>query len=180
MNLRFASILLFAVLFVGSACKKNDDDASEPTLYEKLGGTNMVTDPVSPSVMIEEGRLGIRSVVDSSIFVVAADPNLTPYSSTLIVELANSNISGLTALSENFTDFLCEATGSENFSYNGLNMADAHDPTVNSRMEMVADDTDFDHFKAAVVAGATQNNLSSEIIDEISALVETLRSDIVQ
>ncbi len=183
MNLRIASlmVLLALALFSFSACDNDDDNPEpDPTIYEKLGGTTMVSDPANPGQMIEQGRLGLRSVVDSTIFVIAADPDLSPFFATLLMEVGNNNLSNLAILSKNLTDFFAVATGAESYSYNGLNMKDAHDPAVNPRMAMTADDTDFDNFIGAVVVGANQNSVPGDLITEIGALLETLRSDVVQ
>src|SRR5690606_6533499 len=112
----------------------------KPTLYEKVGGTEMVNDPANAGMMIEKGRLSLRAVVDSSIFVIAGDPELQPYFPVLLGEVGNGDLSGFAALSKNLTDFFCVATGAKNFTYNGMNMVDAYDPAKNSRMAMKSDD----------------------------------------
>ncbi|MCI5083270.1 MAG: group 1 truncated hemoglobin [Saprospiraceae bacterium] len=174
-----ALLMLFALGF--SACDNDDDDGMQvESLYSKLGGTTMVEDPTDPGNMIEQGRLGLRSVVDSTIFVIAADPDLSPFFAPLLMELGNGNTNNLAVLSKNLTDFFCVATGAENFAYNGLNMRDAHDPAQNPRMAMKSSDQDFDNFVGAVVTGATQNNVPTELIQEVGELLETLRSDVVQ
>lgn len=178
--LRSLALPLFAVLLLITACKKDDDTVVEPTLYEKLGGTTMVADPANPGQMIEQGRLGLRSVVDSTIFVIAADPELSPFFATLLAEVGNGNLSNLALLSKNLTDFFSVATGAENYTYNGMDMKAAHDPAQNPRMAMKADDADFDQFIADVVTGATQNSVPNELIQEVGALIETLRADVVQ
>lgn len=119
-------------------------------------------------------------MVDSSIFVIAADPELSPFFATLLSEVGNGNVSNLSILSKNLTDFFSVATGAENYSYSGLNMKDAHDPAGNPRMAMKADNDDFDQFIADVVTGATQNGVPDELIQEVGALIETLRADVVQ
>ena len=169
-----------------SSCKDEDDDDDmqnpdpQPTLYEKVGGTEMVNDPANQGMMIEKGRLSFRAVVDSTIFVIAGDTALQPYFTTLLGEVQNGNLSGFAALSASLTDFFSEAAGSENFTYTGMNMVDAHDPSKNSRMELKADDAAFDAFVADVVVGAQQNNVPDDIIQEVGALLETLRGDVVQ
>lgn len=164
------------------ACNKNDDPPMETpmTLYDSLGGTTMVTDPANTSMQIEQGRLGIRSVVDSTIFVIAADPELNPYFTTLLAEVTRGDLSGFQILSDNLTDFLCVATGAQNFTYDGLNMVDAHDPAKNPRMNGKADNADFDQFIADVVVGAQKNALPDYLIARVGALLETLRDPVVQ
>lgn len=178
---------LFLGLFISAlsigfvSCDKDDDETPEPaapTLYSKLGGSTMVTDPNGG--MIEQGRLGLRSVVDSTIFVIAGDENLSPYFEQLLTEFTNGNATNVAILSKNLTDFFCVATGAENFTYSGTDMVTAHDPAQNPRMKMKTDDADFTNFIGAVGTGATQVGVPAELIGEVAALIETLRSDVVQ
>ena len=85
--------MLFIVV---SSC--NNKDSSSPTtltLYDSLGGTAKVQDPTAAAgTMIESGRLGIRSVVDSTIFVIAADPAINSYFNALLGEIAMGDLSG--------------------------------------------------------------------------------------
>ena len=67
-----------------TSCKKNEDTVVAPTLYDSLGGTAMVADPRGGT--IETGRLGIRKVVDSTIFVIAFDNKINNFFSTLLAE----------------------------------------------------------------------------------------------
>ncbi|MEZ5014634.1 MAG: group 1 truncated hemoglobin [Chitinophagales bacterium] len=185
-------LLIICVCILGGvmimqSCKKEEDDddmmTTTPTLYDRVGGTAMVDDPANPGTMIEQGRLTLRSVVDSSIFVIAADPNMTPFFGTLLTEVGAGDLSGLTILSKNLTDFLCSATGATNtdYLYTGLSMADAHDPDVNSRMGMKAGDGDFDNFIADVAVGLGQNGVTdAQLISDLVDLLETTRADIVQ
>lgn len=177
-----------AIGVVSVACKKNADPTptmSTPTLYERVGGTTMVADPKG-SAQIEKGRLTLRSVVDSSILVVAADPNMAKYFPVLFAELGAGKTSGLTALSENFTDFMCVATGSKNsaYAYMGLSMKDAHDPAKNNRMTGKVDAMDFDRFVGDIGIGLAQNGVTTannkELVTDLVALLNTTKGDIVQ
>ncbi|HMP93919.1 MAG TPA: group 1 truncated hemoglobin, partial [Phnomibacter sp.] len=68
-----------AGIVLATACKKEKmQEPADDSLYGKLGGTTKVADPRNPGMMIEKGRLGLRSVVDSTIFVIAADAKLQP------------------------------------------------------------------------------------------------------
>ncbi len=181
--LKLTLLALFATAFAFTSCDKDDETTTapaEPTLYERLGGAEMVDDPANQGQMIEAGRLALRGVVDSSIFVIAGDTALQPYFGTLLGEVGSGDLSGFSALSKNLTDFFAAAAGSENFTYSGLNMVDAHDPSKNSRMAMAADDAAFDAFIADVVVGANQNNVPDDILGEVGALIESLRGDVVQ
>lgn len=169
-----------------SGCKKDEEDpptptpSPAPTIYQRLGGTALVDDPNAPGTQIETGYLGLRSVVDSTIFVIAADPGLQPYFGVLLAEVGGGNTTNLAVLSENLTEFFAVATGAQNFTYSGLNMVDAHDPAVNSRMTGLVSNGAFDEFVQDLVIGAAQNNVPSDIVTDIGALVETLRPDVVQ
>jgi hypothetical protein len=176
--LGMGSALCFALTM--GACKKDKESEMEQTLYEKLGGNKMVADPRNPGQMIEQGRLGLRSVVDSTIFVIAADPNLQPYFAPLLSEVTAGNLTGLTLLSRSLTNFFSVATGSKTATYDGMNMRDAHDPANNPRMAMKSNNKGYDDFISAVVKGAQQNNLPMPLIQEVGELIETLRSTIVQ
>src|SRR5690606_5751753 len=102
---KFGILLLVGSIGFMSACDKDDDDMKDktpdpkPTLYEKVGGTEMVNDPANAGMMIEKGRLSLRAVVDSSIFVIAGDPELQPYFPVLLGEVGNGDLSGFAALS---------------------------------------------------------------------------------
>lgn len=183
------SVHLFtAILLVSSiaftSCKEDEKTVTPttPTLYEKLGGTTMVADPANPSQMIEKGRLGLRSVVDSTIFIIAGDNQLNPYFEVLLSEVGSGNLTGFSALSKNLTDFFCVATGAKNFTYNGIaSMVAAHDPAQNNRMAMKADNASYDRFIADVVAGAAQNGVTDQaIVSELGTILESLRTTIVQ
>ncbi|WBM75791.1 group 1 truncated hemoglobin [Saprospira grandis] len=184
---KYLNGFLFAVLalalFMGS-CKEDDTDDNtndEPTLYERVGGTTMVADPNNSSQMIEQGYLTLRSVVDSAIFVIAADTVMAPYFQVLLTEVGNGDLSGVTALSASLTNFMAVATGAENFSYNGRDMVTAHDPAQYNRMGLAADDAAYDAFIADVGTALGQNGVTdTALINDLVALLETLRSDIVQ
>jgi len=176
----------FAVL--GTSCKKKDDNMTTTptnntttmTLYDSLGGTQLVADPAMQGQMIEKGRLGIRSVVDSTIFVIAGDPKLNGFFTVLLSEVTSGNTSGFTELSNNLTDFFCVATGAKNFTYKGMSMTAAHDPAQNKRMNGKASNADFDQFVSDLVVGAKKVGLSDQLIGQVGAVVNTTRSQVVQ
>ena len=177
----FFSVLALALLL--GACKEDDtdDNNDEPTLYERVGGITMVSDPNNSNQMIEQGYLTLRSVVDSAIFVIAADSLMAPYFQVLLAEVGNGDLSGVTALSASLTNFMAVATGAENFTYSGRDMVTAHDPAQYNRMGMAADNAAYDAFIADVGVALGQNGVSdTELINDLVALLETLRADIVQ
>ena len=174
-----AALGLGTALFIMPACKKDSSPAKQ-TLYDSLGGTTKVNDPANAGQMIEKGRLGLRSVVDSAIFVIAGDAEINVYFQTLLAEVGSNNFTGFAALSKSLTDFFCVATGAKNFSYTGKNMHDAHDPATNSRMNGKADNGDFDAFVADVVTAAQKNGLSSQLIGQVGVVINSVRSQVVQ
>ena len=148
--------------------------------YDSLGGTTLVADPTHPGAMIEKGRLGIRNVIDSTIFVIAADSRINGHFTVLLSEVTKGDLSGFTDLSENLTTFVAGATGAKNFIYIGLSMHDAHDPAVNNRMNGKATSADFDAFVSDLATGAGKNKLPSNLLTSVAKIVESLRSQVVQ
>ncbi len=174
---------LTITVLLTQSCKKSDTTAPATatlSLYDSLGGTAMVADPAHAGVMIEKGRLGIRSVVDSTIFVIAADTNINGFFKVLLAEVTAGNTTGFEALSNNLTNFFAVATGAKNFTYGGKNMVDAHNPATNPRMNGKAASDDFDSFVKDLVAGAKKNGLPDYLIARVGAIVETLRTQVVQ
>ena len=69
-------------VFMYSSCSKEETKTvtpTTPTLYSRVGGSTMVKDPNNAGQMIEAGRLTLRAVVDSSILVIAGDPQMAKY-----------------------------------------------------------------------------------------------------
>ncbi|HVX50512.1 MAG TPA: hypothetical protein VHB48_10150 [Chitinophagaceae bacterium] len=182
----FVFTVLFALAGLATICSCNNKDASTPattpTLYDSLGGTAMVSDPANPGQQIEQGRLTIRSVVDSTIFVIAADNNINGFFKVLLDEVTSGNTSGFEALSKNLTDFVAVGTGAKSYSYTGLSMHDAHDPSKNPRMTGKVQNDDFDSFEADLVAGAAKNGIMSDnpALQSLAKIVESLRTIVVQ
>ena len=170
----------FAVASVMMPSCKKSSSSSPMTLYDSLGGSTMVADPAARGTMIEKGRLGLRSVVDSTIFVIAADTAINGHFTTLLAEVTAGNLTGFNALSKNLTDFFCVATGSKDYTYGGKSMTAAHDPAQNPRMNGKADSSDFNAFVADLVIGAKKNGLSDQLIGQVGALVGTLEGQVVQ
>ncbi len=189
----FACLLIATALYSG--CKKDEKKDPEPeptpaapapTLYERVGGTATVTDPRNSSQMIEKGRLTLRSVVDSAIYVIAADTVMTKYFGMLLAEVGANNTTGFAALSKNFTDFLCSATGAKNatYAYTGKSMKAAHDPATHNRMGMKVNAADFDKFVGDIGVALAKNGVNSTnnkaLVDDLVALLYTTKTDVVQ
>jgi len=186
-NIKFLPITLLLVtgLLVIEACSKKSESTPPPThtgttLYDSLGGTALTTDPTHSGAMIEKGRLAIRNVVDSTIFVIAADSRINGHFTVLLSEVTKGDLSGFTDLSENLTTFVSGATGAKDYIYIGLSMTDAHNPATNPRMNGKASNADFDAFVSDLVAGANKNKVPAHFINSLGAIVETLRGQVVQ
>ncbi|MCF8255812.1 MAG: group 1 truncated hemoglobin [Bacteroidia bacterium] len=186
-TLAIATALMTTII----ACSKEETKTTEtptatPTLYERVGGATMVNDPNNTGMMIEQGRLTLRAVVDSSILVIAADTQMTKFFPVLFAELGANNTTGLMALSKNFTDFMCFATGCKNASYlyTGMNMKDAHNPAKNNRMGVKASKADFDKFVGDIGIGLAKNGVTAanneKLVNDLVALLYTTEADIVQ
>jgi hypothetical protein len=193
---KFSKIALCALLIGSSAFFTScaDDEQNTPpvelTLYQKLGGNKMVTDPNDASKMIEQGRLSFRSVVDSTVVLIVADivadspNNLGDYFAPLAAEVfgPEMNTTGVAVLSKNLTDFFSANTGGgATNTYSGLNMVEAHNPATNPRMGEKADNGDFDQFVGYVVIAAGKNGVTDPaLVGEVGAVLESLRKPIVQ
>jgi hypothetical protein len=184
MKINYVLPFLFTVLVAASfsGCHKDSHKVTpvKATLYDSLGGTAMVSDPTHSGMMIEKGYLGIRSVVDSTIFVIAADARINGHFTILLNEVTHGNLSGFTELSTNLSDFVAVGTGAQDFKYSGLSMVDAHNPATNNRMNGKATNADFTAFEEDLVAGANKNHLPSSLITSLGRIVESLRTQVVQ
>ncbi len=190
-NYKKSLLTLLAVAGMFTACSDDDDannTVTEQTLYDKLGGTTMVTDPNDPNKMIEQGRLSYRSVVDSTIVLIVSDViaeeegNLGAYFAPILAEVSAGNNTNVAVLSDNLTDFFSANTGGgDTNTYNGLNMVAAHDPEQNPRMGAKADNADYDKFVGYVGQAAALNGVTdTEIINEVVEVLESIREPIVQ
>ena len=163
-------------------------EVPELTLYEKLGGTTMVSDPNNPNMMIEQGRLSYRSVVDSTINLIVADivmdsnGNLGEHFAPVVGEVLGGDASNVAVLSKNLTDFFSANTGGgATNTYSGMGMVAAHDPAQNPRMGVKANDADYTKFIGYVGQSAGLNGVTdTELINEVVAVLESLRDPIVQ
>ncbi|AGA78703.1 hypothetical protein [Echinicola vietnamensis] len=159
------------------------EDGTMIDLYTRLGGTVMVED--ADGNMEEAGYLPLKAVVTETVLLVASDPefaDLKPYFPVLLAEVGAGDMSGFNTLVENFSDLLAQSIGSTNYMYEGMNMADAHNPDVNPRMTGKITSADYDLFIQAVVKAATNKGVPESVIAEFGALLtsEGLKGAIVQ
>ncbi len=184
-NLIIVSIitLCFSSVLVVS-CKKDDmpAPATQPTLYDSLGGSAMVADPANSGTKIEKGRLLIRNIIDSTIFVIAGDASINGHFTVLLSEVGSGNLSGFQELSKNLTDFVAVGTGAKNYTYTGMDMVSTHDPATNPRMNGKASNSDMDAFEHDLFAGAAKAGVPSTTpaLISVGKIVESLRSQVVQ
>ncbi|MGM8360886.1 hypothetical protein ACSV4D_03115 [Flavobacterium sp. ARAG 55.4] len=192
----FSKITLSVLLIASAAftsCSDDDDpkpDPVEESIYTRLGGTKMVTDPDDSSKMIEAGRLSYRKVVNSTVGLIVADVennasgNLGAHFAPLLAEVGAGNTTKLAVLVDNLTDFFSFNTGGTNAvnTYSGLNMVDAHDPAKNSRMGTKSSNADYTKFVGYVGAAANTNGVpsTSNLYKDIVVVLESLRAPIVQ
>jgi hypothetical protein len=184
MNMRKMTFAMTALLGMAmvtvltTSCHKSSS-TSTPTLYDSLGGTTMVSDPANPGTQIEKGYLGIRTVVDSAIFIIAVDTAINSYFKVLIGEVTTGNTSGYQKLSANLSNFVAVATGARDYTYTGLTMQNAHNPSTNTRINGVVMSDDFNEFVKDVAASATKNGVPSNLITSLGNLLYTVEAEVI-
>ncbi len=193
---KFSKLALVALVIgagVFTSCSDNDDEmapAAPQSIYARLGGATLVTDPDNPGQMIEAGRLSYRKVINTTVGLIVADVqssasgNLGPHFAPLLTEVGAGNTTNLAELVDNLTDFFSFNTGGTNpvNTYSGLNMVDAHNPAVNGRMGTTSTNADFTKFEGYVGAAAVQNGVAAntQLYTDIVAVLESLRDPVVQ
>jgi hypothetical protein len=152
------------------SCSKSTTAA--PTLYDTLGGTAKVADPMG-GAQIEKGRLAIRGVINSALYVIAGDPAINGYFTVLLGEIhSHPPVStGFTDLQNNLTDFFCVGAGAQNFHYIGMSMTAAHNPATNARISQKVDSAGFTQFTNDVVTAAVQNQVPGAIIGSLGKVI---------
>lgn len=187
------STLLIASLSFTS-CSDDDNPTTptpeKPSIYARLGGTTLVSDPDNAGQMIEQGRLSYRKVVNSTVGLIVADVqngasgNLGAHFAPVLGEVGAGNTTNLAILVDNLTDFFSFNTGGTNAvnTYSGLDMVSAHNPAVNGRMGVKSTNANYDKFVGYVGAAANTNGVAAntELYTDIVAVLESLRSPIVQ
>jgi len=188
MNMKNAALfamILGLVITVSSmeSCSKSKTTTPAATLYDTLGGTALVADANPPDggpAMIQAGRLTVRKVIDSTIFVIAADDSINPYFAVLLSEVGSGNLSGFDSLSRNLTDFVSIAAGATSYTYSGLSMHDAHNTATNPRISNEVSTNGFNEFINDVAAGATKVGASTTVIGQVATKLYTVESQVVQ
>lgn len=196
-------LMIFSVGILLTSCK--DDDIKEKEeiklsttpLYDTLGwfiqgatgavagqGIKMITDPGDSTKKIQAGRLAIRTVVEASELVLAADPELAVYFPTLLTEVGAGNTTGFFKLRENLTDLIQQVASGQKNVYKGLDMVKTHDfksnPRFGSAENDKADDADFDRFVGDVVIAMTALKIPASVQGQLGAALEATRAQVVQ
>jgi hypothetical protein len=166
------------VVIVTTSCHKSSSSTPQ-TLYDSLGGTTMVADPANSGMQIEKGYLGIRTVVDSAIFIIAGDTAINGYFKVLLAEVTSGNLSGYQRLSANLSNFVAVATGAKDYKYTGLTMQNAHNPSTNPRIPGAVMADDFDEFVKDVAASAAKNGVPSNLITSLGNLLYSVESTVI-
>jgi hypothetical protein len=169
-----------ALMIFTQSCSKKSSTPATMTLYDSLGGTTKVSDPANAGQTVEKGYLGIRTIVDSAIFIIAGDSKINGYFTVLLGEVTSGNTSGFQKLSTNLSNFIAVATGAKDFTYTGLSMHDAHNPTTNPRITMTVDSADFNQFVVDVAASATKNGLPSYLLARVGTVLYSVEGGVVQ
>ena len=187
---KFALCALAFGALTFTSCSSDDNDPAPASIYARLGGTTMVSDPDNPGQMIEQGRLSYRKVVNTTIGLIIADVqanasgNLSAHFAPILAETGATQTTNLAELSDNLTDFFSFNTGGTNAvnTYSGLDMVTAHNPALNARMGTTSTNADYTKFEGYVGAAAVQNGVAAntQLYTDIVAVLESLRDPIVQ
>lgn len=198
-----ALVLVFGGLITFGSCSNDDNSGTNPgselqtsALYDTLGwfiqgghgevvnqGTKMISDPDHPGEQIQAGRLAIRTVVEKSLNIIAADPELAEYFPTLLNEVGQGNTTGLSNLLGNFTDFVQQGVSGQEV-YEGKTMIKVHNHETYSRFgsseHPVADEASFNQFINDVVEAAQSLDVPDSVIAQLGDLLTSVEGDVVQ
>jgi hypothetical protein len=181
----FLTIILAGVTIglMMNSCKKNKASAATgtPTLYDTLGGTTPVLDPLSPdSAMIEKGYLTIRTIVDTTMFTFASDPLLEPFFYILHDEDSLGKSDEYISLSTGMTQFIAMAAGSVDSTYSGPDMYAAHHHDSNSKMpDIPLPDSVFNEFVYDLGQSAINYGLSAQVVSQFGSMLYKYEGQIV-
>lgn len=202
-KLALVAMGLFAAAgaLTSSSCKKDNTTMMPPPalkttpLYDTLGwfiqgakgtvegsGTKMIADPDNPGKQIQAGRLAIRTVVEKSLMVIAADTEINVYFPVLLMELGAGDKTGYSKLLQTFTDFVQQAASGQQV-YTGLSMKAAHNHATHARFgsttHPTSDAGDFDRFIGDVVIAAQSLNVPTSVIGQLGVALNSVKGDIV-
>lgn len=177
-------LALAAVCVTTLSCKKSKSSTAsgKATLYDTLGGTTLVTDPLDTSEKIEQGYLTIRTIVDTTMFTFASDPLIDTFFTVLRTEDAAGNSSEYESLSKGMTNFIATAAGCTNssYAYSGPDLYAAHNPDSNSNIPLSVTDTAFNQFVYDIGQSALNYGLSAQVVSQIGSMLYKYEGQVVQ
>ena len=196
MNWSKASALIMVTLLSGitlltmHSCNKKTSPAGH-TLYDSIGGSFLVPDPADSGQTVQQGWLGIRTIVDTAINIMLVDTfpipgdtlrTMSGFFAVLTTELSTGDSVGYKALTLNLAKYFATATGCTDtaYLYGGKNMSDAHNPTVNPRMTGKVDSADFNQFVHDITQSAIEYGLSNQLISRLGILMYSVEGQVVQ
>jgi hypothetical protein len=185
------AITVFATIAIMGSCKeKTPTPPAKPSIYERLGGTALVSDPDNAGQTVEAGRLSFRKVVNTTIGLIVADitagntGNFSAHFAPLLAETGTTQSTSIATLSDNLTDFFASNTGGTNAvnKYNGLDMVSAHDPAKHPRMGDKVNKADYDKFEGFVAQALNTHGVATgtELFNDLVAVLESVRTPITQ
>lgn len=156
----------------------------DPSMVIEGQGIKKISDPDNSGQMIQAGRLAIRTVVGSSLQIIAGDTTLAKYFPTLLNEVGSGNTTGFADLLESFTDFTQQAVSGQ-MIYQGKSMVEAHNNMTYSRFgsanqQFVTDNADFDKFVGNIVQASQGLNVPNSVIAQLGVILYSTEGDVVQ
>jgi hypothetical protein len=182
------ALLLIMILAVATVCvttlsckkSKATTPSGKQTLYDTLGGTTPVVDPLDTSHMIEQGYLTIRTIVDTTMFVFASDPLLEPFFIVLHDDDSLGQSSEYISLSTGMTRFIAMAAGSVDSVYTGPDMYAAHHHASDSNMpDIPLPDSVFNEFVYDLGQSAINYGLSAQVVSQFGSMLYKYEGQIV-
>jgi hypothetical protein len=180
-----AAILLsggvLLVVTVVPSCHKSSGGGGGKTLYDSLGGTVLVTDPLNFGQTVEQGYLTIRTIVDTTLLTIQVDTLINNYFSIMVTEdTLHQAPTEFDKLRLNISNFLAAAAGSEHYTYSGPGLFSAHNPDSNANMPKPVDSASFNQFAYDLGRGAADYKLSAQLISQLGHLLYRYEGQVVQ
>lgn len=184
-NKAFFLTMILAAAAIGvmmNSCKKSKTNGATgtPTLYDTLGGKTPVVDPEDTSLMIEQGYLTIRTIVDTTMFTFASDPLIDTFFNVLRSDDAAGNSSEYISLSTAMSHFIAMAAGSVDSVYTGPDMYAAHRHATDSNMPNIPlPDSVFNEFVYDLGQSAINYGLSAQVVSQFGSMLYKYEDQIV-
>ncbi|WP_019948256.1 group I truncated hemoglobin [Hymenobacter aerophilus] len=158
-----AASLLASTLLLGACGSK--DEAAAPTLYDRLGKTEGITNIVDGLV----ANIGAETAVPNSAMLRSHKPMLDAVNG--VNGAAPTDPTRLQRLRNNVIDQLGEATGGP-VTYKGLSMLTAH-------RGMAVTATEFSIWRQQLEASLNSNKVSANDKAELYVIIDKMHDDVV-